>query len=130
MKCMRPPLVAIFFMTYFHRARGAKAPFGPPPPGSTTGLGHVSLSLCQGIVWICSSLGASWQISNLLRWIYRISDGFSQFHAVFWKIRQYRMLAPPPPGGLVLHPTGNLGSSPLNYSCITLQKLQRKAERL
>ena len=32
---MRPPLAAIFFMTYFHRARGAMAPSAPP--GSTTG---------------------------------------------------------------------------------------------
>ena len=31
MKSMRPPLVAIFFMTYFHRARGGHGPLGPPP---------------------------------------------------------------------------------------------------
>ena len=30
MKSMRPPLAAIFFMTYFHRARGAMVPSGPP----------------------------------------------------------------------------------------------------
>ena len=36
MKSMRPPLAAIFFMTYFHRAGG---PWPPrPPPGSATGL--------------------------------------------------------------------------------------------
>ena len=34
MKSMQPPLAAIFFMTYFHRARGAMAP--SPPPGSAT----------------------------------------------------------------------------------------------
>ena len=28
---MRPPLVAIFFMTYFHRAGGGHGPLGPPP---------------------------------------------------------------------------------------------------
>ena len=31
MKSMGPPLAAIFFMTYFHRARGAMAPSAPPP---------------------------------------------------------------------------------------------------
>ena len=30
MKSMWPPLVAIFFMTYFHRARGGHGPLGPP----------------------------------------------------------------------------------------------------
>ena len=30
MKSMRPPLAAIFFMTYFHRARGGHGPLGPP----------------------------------------------------------------------------------------------------
>ena len=37
MKSMRPPSVAIFFMTYFHRARGgAMAPSAPP--GSATAM--------------------------------------------------------------------------------------------
>ena len=35
MKSMRPPLAAIFFMTYFHRAGGAMAP-SAPLPGSAT----------------------------------------------------------------------------------------------
>ena len=36
MKSMRPPSAAIFFMTYFYRARGG--PWPPwPPPGSATG---------------------------------------------------------------------------------------------
>ena len=30
MESMRPPLAAIFFMTYFHRARGGHGPLGPP----------------------------------------------------------------------------------------------------
>ena len=30
MKSMRPLLVAIFFMTYFHRARGGHGPLSPP----------------------------------------------------------------------------------------------------
>ena len=30
MKSMRPPLAAIFFMTYFHRAGGGHGPLGPP----------------------------------------------------------------------------------------------------
>ena len=37
MKSMQLPSAAIFFMTYFHRARGTMAP-SPPPPGSATGL--------------------------------------------------------------------------------------------
>ena len=36
---------------------------------------------------------------------------FSQFHAVFGKILQNRMLAPPP-GGLASPPTRNPGSAP------------------
>ena len=32
MKSMRPPLAAIFFMTYFHRAGGAMAPSAPLDP--------------------------------------------------------------------------------------------------
>ena len=32
MKSMRLPLAAIFFMTYFHRTRGAMAPSPPAPP--------------------------------------------------------------------------------------------------
>ena len=36
---------------------------------------------------------------------------FSQFHAVFWKILQNRILAPPPEGRRPL-PTGNPGSAP------------------
>ena len=28
---MRPSLVAVFFMTYFYRARGAWPPWSPPP---------------------------------------------------------------------------------------------------
>ena len=35
MRRMWPPSVAIFFMTYFHRAREAWPP-RPPPPGSAT----------------------------------------------------------------------------------------------
>ena len=35
MKSMWPPLAAIFFMTYFHRAGGPSA-----PPGSATGTYH------------------------------------------------------------------------------------------
>ena len=34
---------------------------------------------------------------------------WSQFHAVFWKISQNRMLAPPSPRGLTPPPTGNPG---------------------
>ena len=30
MKSMRPPSAAIFFMTYFYRARGGHGPLGPP----------------------------------------------------------------------------------------------------
>ena len=30
MKSMRPPLAAIFFMTYFHRAGGGHGPLAPP----------------------------------------------------------------------------------------------------
>ena len=37
MKSMWPPSAAIFFMTYFYRARGGHGPLGPPPPGSATG---------------------------------------------------------------------------------------------
>ena len=44
MKSMRPPSVAIFFMTYFHRAGGAMAPSAPP--GSATGF------VCNGILLI------------------------------------------------------------------------------
>ena len=36
MKSMRPPLVAIFFMTYFYRARGGHGPLAPP--GSATAM--------------------------------------------------------------------------------------------
>ena len=36
---------------------------------------------------------------------------FFQFHAVFGKIWQNRMLAPPPPGELALPPRGNPGSA-------------------
>ena len=36
---------------------------------------------------------------------------FFQFHAVFGKIRQIRMLAPPPPGELAPPPRGNPGSA-------------------
>ena len=32
MKSMWPPLVAIFFMTYFYRAGGGMAPSAPPDP--------------------------------------------------------------------------------------------------
>ena len=32
MKSMRAPSAAIFFMTYFHRTRGAMAPSAPPDP--------------------------------------------------------------------------------------------------
>ena len=39
---------------------------------------------------------------------------FSRFHAVFWKIWQNCMLAPPPPRGLAHPPTGNPGSAPDN----------------
>ena len=36
MKSMQPPSAAIFFMTYFYRARGG-GPWPPwPPPGSAT----------------------------------------------------------------------------------------------
>ena len=35
MKSMRPPSAAIFFMTYFHRARGGHGPLGPPPGSAT-----------------------------------------------------------------------------------------------
>ena len=35
MKSKQPPTVAIFFMTYFHRAGGGMAPSAPP--GSATG---------------------------------------------------------------------------------------------
>ena len=42
MKSMWPPLVAIFFMTYFYRAGGA----WPSPPGSATGTNEpVSVSI-------------------------------------------------------------------------------------
>ena len=42
MKSMRPPSVAIFFMTYFYRARGGMAPSAPPgsPSGSGNGENH------------------------------------------------------------------------------------------
>ena len=39
MKSMRPPLVVIFFMTYFHRAGGRHGPLGPP--GIVTPAGSV-----------------------------------------------------------------------------------------
>ena len=32
MKSMQAPLAAIFFMTYFHRARGSMAPSAPLDP--------------------------------------------------------------------------------------------------
>ena len=32
MKSMQPPLVAIFFMTYFHSAGGGHGPLTPPDP--------------------------------------------------------------------------------------------------
>ena len=41
MKSMRSPSAAIFFMTYFHRARGGHGPLGPPP-GSATAYFNVS----------------------------------------------------------------------------------------
>ena len=41
MKSMRLPLAAIFFMTYFHRARGGHGPLGPP-------LDPLLLWLCNG----------------------------------------------------------------------------------
>ena len=40
MKSMRPPLAAIFFMTYFHRGRGGHGPLAPP--GSATAKLHRS----------------------------------------------------------------------------------------
>ena len=42
MKFMRPPLVAIFFMTYFHRARGGMAPSPPPDPLLSLRLFHLT----------------------------------------------------------------------------------------
>ena len=35
MKSMQLPLVAIFFMTYFHRAGGGHDPLGPTPESAT-----------------------------------------------------------------------------------------------
>ena len=50
LKSMRPPLVAIFFMTYFHRARGG--PWPPrPPPGSAT-AGSIYPKACVGTYFI------------------------------------------------------------------------------
>ena len=49
MKSMGPPLVAIFFMTYFYRARGAWPPWHPP--GSAT---EVSIRKLHGyLITIC-----------------------------------------------------------------------------
>ena len=36
MTSVRPPLAAIFFMTYFHRAGGGGMAPSAPPPGSAT----------------------------------------------------------------------------------------------
>ena len=41
MKSMQAPLVAIFFVTYFHRAGG---PWPPWPPGSATDLCMIFIS--------------------------------------------------------------------------------------
>ena len=38
MKSMRPPSVAIFFMTYFHRAWGGHGPSAPPPDPLLTSM--------------------------------------------------------------------------------------------
>ena len=43
MKSMRPPLGAIFFMTYFHRAGGGACP--PRPPRSATASWSVTLAI-------------------------------------------------------------------------------------
>ena len=44
------------------------------------------------------------------RWWW-VGSKFFQFHAVFGKILQNLILAPPPPGGLALPPWGNPGSA-------------------
>ena len=45
MKSMRPPSVAIFFMTYFHRARGGHGPLSPP-------LDPLLVVGVQGVGWV------------------------------------------------------------------------------
>ena len=42
-KSMRPPLVAIFFMTYFHRAGGGGLAPSPPPGSATVTLTGVRM---------------------------------------------------------------------------------------
>ena len=50
---------------------------------------------------------------------------FCPFHAVFGKIEQIRVLAPPPPGGLEAPPWGNPGSATEFLECVTLPWLIR-----
>ena len=55
MKSMGPPLAAIFFMTYFYRARGGGVLAWPPrhPPGPATGGPlRLGLALTSGKSWI------------------------------------------------------------------------------
>ena len=42
MKSMRPPLAAIFFMTYFYKPGEAMTPSAPLPRSATAGLGSQS----------------------------------------------------------------------------------------
>ena len=58
MKSMQPPLAAIFFMTYFHRAREGHGPLGPPrirywvypPPGIPPDIPSLSIPLYPSIL--------------------------------------------------------------------------------
>ena len=77
MKSMRPPSAAIFFMTYFHRARGGHGPLGPPldpllicgynlPPRNEVCEGYVFTPVCQSF---CSQVvGGGWYPSMHCRW--------------------------------------------------------------
>ena len=59
MKSMRPPLAAIFFMTYFYRAMGAPWPLGPP--GSATAAHELSLSIPSILFTSCSdTINETW----------------------------------------------------------------------
>ena len=72
MKSMRPPLVAIFFMTYFYRTGGGGA-WPPRPPGSATELHHA--------LW---NKSRQWLIQDFSHGLERIY--FGQF---FWKAAEH-----------------------------------------
>ena len=48
MKSMRPPLVAIFFMTYFYRAKESPWPRWPTPESATAFI-NIEMTMHNGV---------------------------------------------------------------------------------